>query len=109
VFNLLLNAAHAMKGQGRIFITARHVGASSGPELELTVADEGPGIAAEHMDTIFDPFFTTGTGTGLGLSIAFGILQAHGGSLSASNRAEGGAVFTLRLPDPTGAREKETV
>ncbi len=108
VFNLLLNAANAMKGRGRIFVSARR-GTSGARDLELVIADEGPGIAPEHMDHIFDPFFTTGGGTGLGLSIAFGILQAHGGTLSARNRGEGGAEFTLRLPDPAGLRAKEAV
>ncbi len=105
VFNLMLNAANAMKGSGRILVAARR----TGRDLELTIADEGPGISPVHMERIFDPFFTTGTGTGLGLSIAFGILQAHGGTLSARNRPEGGAEFTLKLPDPSGARAKEAV
>lgn len=106
VFNLLLNSAKALKGRGRITITARRPG-SDAFGIALTIADDGPGIAPENLERIFDPFFTTGGGTGLGLSIAFGILQAHGGSLAARNRPEGGAEFTLRFPDPGAMRAGE--
>jgi K+-sensing histidine kinase KdpD len=99
VFNLLLNASVAMKGRGRIVIRASCEEGDS-PAVVLTVADDGPGIAPEHIEHIFDPFFTLGGGTGLGLSIVFGIVQAHGGTISAKNRAEGGAEFTLRFPAP---------
>jgi signal transduction histidine kinase len=106
VFNLLLNAAKATGGRGRIEIAAqRSIGGSR--TIALTVADDGPGIAPDQLERIFDPFFTTGDGTGLGLSIAFGILQAHGGSLAARNRPEGGAEFTLRFPAPSAVRTGE--
>jgi signal transduction histidine kinase len=96
VFNLLLNAGEAMQHRGRIRIRASR---SSGDEaLELTVRDQGPGIPAEVLDRIFDPFFTTTRGTGLGLAVSYGIVQAHGGTLSARNDPAGGAVFTLSLP-----------
>ncbi len=67
----------------------------------LRFADNGTGIAPEHLGRVFDPFFTTkevGKGTGLGLSISYGIVEQHGGSLSATNRAGGGAEFSLGLP-----------
>ncbi|MBP6900356.1 MAG: PAS domain-containing protein [Burkholderiaceae bacterium] len=69
--------------------------------LTLTLRDNGPGIAAEHLGRVFDPFFTTkpvGTGTGLGLSISYGIVEQHGGRLSAGNDPRGGALLTLVLP-----------
>jgi signal transduction histidine kinase len=106
VFNLLLNAATAMGGRGRIAITAVR-GAHEPGWVELSVADEGPGVPPADLERIFDPFFTTSGGTGLGLSIAYGIAQAHGGSLLVRNRPQGGAEFTLRLPDPARARSGE--
>ena len=68
----------------------------------LTVSDNGPGIPPGDIDKVFQKFYrgpdTRGGGTGLGLSIARGIVLAHGGTISCTNRAEGGAQFTIRLP-----------
>ena len=67
----------------------------------ITVTDSGPGIPPEILERIFDPFFTTkgtGEGTGLGLSIAYGIVEAHGGRLLAENVEGGGARVTILLP-----------
>ena len=72
-----------------------------GGMARLQLRDNGPGIAPEHLSRIFDPFFTTkpvGKGTGLGLSISYGIVEQHGGRLSAGNHAQGGAEFVLELP-----------
>jgi len=71
------------------------------PTVRVTVRDNGPGIPPEHLLRIFDPFFTTkpvGKGTGLGLSISYGIIEQHGGRLSARNATGGGAEFVLELP-----------
>jgi signal transduction histidine kinase len=76
-----------------------------GKQLVLRVLDEGPGIPEDMLDKVFEPFFRleasrnrdTG-GTGLGLSIARDIAQAHGGTLTLRNRAEGGLEATLTLP-----------
>jgi len=97
--NFIINAGTAMKGRGRLTITSRFDPAHD--EITLEFADTGPGISAEIMSKIFDPFFTTkgpGEGTGLGLSVAYGIIQQHGGSISAANSPSGGAVFTVILP-----------
>ncbi|MDP2264758.1 MAG: ATP-binding protein [Hydrogenophaga sp.] len=67
----------------------------------VSVRDNGPGVPPEHLLRIFDPFFTTkpvGKGTGLGLSISYGIVERHGGRLSAHNAEGGGAEFILELP-----------
>lgn len=98
LLNLLTNALDAMKRQeyGAVFIRIEP-GAS---RTRLSVADTGPGIAPQVLPDLFEPFTTTkvaGEGLGLGLSIAAAILRDFGGTLTASNRAEGGAVFTLDL------------
>ena len=98
LLNLLLNAADAMGGRGRITITARADGSDA---VELRVADSGPGVPAELRAQIFDPFFTTkepGQGTGLGLSISRSIVEAYGGTLTVADGAGGGATFVVRLP-----------
>jgi PAS domain S-box-containing protein len=94
--NLLLNAQDAMPAGGSVRITGR-------VELEaitVSVEDEGHGIPPEHLNRIFDPFFSTKgeRGTGLGLSIAYAVMARIGGTISAANRVEGGAVFTLSFP-----------
>jgi len=97
--NLIINAANAMGEKGEIKISSRF--APDTQEVILKFADTGPGIPAEIMDKIFEPFFTTkrlGEGTGLGLSVAYGIVQQHGGTIAAENTPEGGAVFVVALP-----------
>ena len=100
VFNILLNAAQAMHGAGRIDARARLEGA----RIELEFRDSGPGIAPEHLMRVFDPFFTTkqpGEGTGLGLAIANEIVHELGGSIRARNAPDGGACFEIVLPGET--------
>jgi signal transduction histidine kinase len=74
--------------------------------VEFEVSDSGPGIAADVMPHLFQRFRRTtrerGGGTGLGLSIVKGIVDAHGGTLSAGNREGGGAVFLFTLPRKRG-------
>ena len=96
--NIIINAANAMEGKGKITITSIF---HKEKEVVLTFKDSGPGIPAAIIDKIFEPFFTTkapGEGTGLGLSVCYGIVQQHGGDMEAKNSPEGGAVFTLTLP-----------
>jgi signal transduction histidine kinase len=97
LINLLINAAQAMGGEGRIQVRAE---AREGA-LALVVEDGGPGIPEEILPRIFEPFFTTkeaGRGTGLGLAISQHLVAGMGGSLAAENRAGGGARFTVVLP-----------
>ena len=80
---------------------SRHSLASASGNLVITVADNGIGIAAEHIDKIFDPFYTTkvvGRGAGLGLSMAREVVKKHGGSLEVQSVPGKGATFTLVLP-----------
>lgn len=99
VMNLVQNAADATASQpdARLRVSARVLDG----RVTLRFADNGPGIAEEHLGRLFEPFFTTkpvGQGTGLGLSISYGIVERHRGSLRAGNAAEGGAEFILTLP-----------
>ena len=108
--NMVMNAEHAIQATGRggrIEITTRI--ALSGDRIVATVRDTGTGIAEETLSRIFEPFYTTkevGKGTGLGLAIAYGIVQEHGGHISAANHPEGGAVFTVELPTATPLRTR---
>ncbi len=71
--------------------------------LVLEFDDNGVGIPAQHLNQLFDPFFTTkgvGQGMGMGLSVAFGIMEQHHGSISVRSRVGVGTCFTLRLPVP---------
>jgi two-component system, NtrC family, sensor histidine kinase HydH len=96
LLNLVLNALDAIPDGGSIRVVVEYEGDTW---LTLRVADDGSGLPAALGERIFEPFTTTKeTGLGLGLSICKRIAEAHGGSLSGSSRAEGGAVFTLRLP-----------
>jgi C4-dicarboxylate-specific signal transduction histidine kinase len=100
VLNVLLNAAQAMGGQGRVTVT----GGRRGDRVVLEIRDEGPGIAPEHLGRIFEPFFTTkpeGAGTGLGLTISREIVHELGGELRAANHPAGGACFVVELPAAT--------
>jgi signal transduction histidine kinase len=103
--NLLINAGQSIREQGRIVLGTRMVNDN---EIEVSVADSGEGIAPEHLQRIFDPFFTTkpvGAGTGLGLSLSYGIIQKHNGSIRAESTLGAGTTFIVRLPVQQPVRE----
>ncbi len=96
--NIISNAADAVEGldERTIELTAR----KKGGRVTISVRDHGPGVAPAIAERIFDPFFTTkgvGKGLGLGLSISYNIVKDFGGSVSASNHPDGGAVFAIEL------------
>ena len=65
----------------------------------MTFADTGAGLSEDVLERLFEPFFTTkGGGTGLGLAIVYHVVELHGGSITASNAAGGGAQFSLHFP-----------
>ena len=105
--NIILNAEQAIASTGRAGrIEVSLVAAPDKARVVATVRDTGAGIASDAMPRIFEPFFTTkevGKGTGLGLAIAYGIVQEHGGHISAGNHPDGGAVFTVELPVASAA------
>jgi len=96
IWNLARNGVEAAASGGEV--TLRVATAEAG-RVRLVVEDTGPGIAAEDLGRLFDPFFTTRDGgTGLGLAICDRIARDHGATLTAENRAEGGARFVVELP-----------
>ena len=95
VLNLVTNAAEAMWEGGEI----RVVTWTAGDRVRLVVADTGRGIAANDLQHIFDPFFTTKpSGTGLGLSVSYGIVEDHGGTIAVESLPGQGTTFTVTLP-----------
>ena len=99
--NLLKNAVEAMSSRDGAAVTVctRYLGHREPPVVELEVADNGPGFRQEVLEHAFEPYVTTKTkGTGLGLAIVRKLVEEHGGTLEAVNRAEGGAAITICLP-----------
>ncbi len=104
--NIILNAAQAMDGKGKLWIETFKVPAKE--QIGIEISDTGPGIAEEDIPHIFEPFYTTkeeGKGTGLGLSLAYGIVENHGGHITVCNKSTGGALFNTVLPIATGEDE----
>lgn len=98
VLNLVMNALQAMEGAGRGG-TLRVATRRDGDRVVLDVADAGPGIPPEARPHVFEPFFTTKRqGTGLGLSVSYGIVAAHGGSISVAATGPDGTTFRVTLP-----------
>jgi PAS domain S-box-containing protein len=106
--NIIRNARQAIEESGRGgTVTIRSERFPVGPgegdagRVRVTVSDDGPGIAREHLPKIFDPFFTTkqvGAGAGLGLSLSNGIVEEHGGTISIESEPGAGATFVVELP-----------
>lgn len=109
IMNMLVNAQHAIEGEGHIGIKTRLIDTSDCPEsmekpgdvAEITITDTGSGIPEGDLQRIFDPFFTTkgvGKGTGLGLSVSHGTIEAHGGLIEVESTVGKGTEFRIYLP-----------
>jgi signal transduction histidine kinase/CheY-like chemotaxis protein len=102
ILNLVINAEQAMvsaNGRGTLIVRTWHD--AERDVVLLEIADDGPGVPEEVLPKIFDPFFTTkavGKGTGLGLTVAYAIIQDHGGRISAESTSGKGAMFRIELP-----------
>jgi len=103
--NLLMNARQAIgKNRGLIEVETR----LENGNVIIKVSDTGCGIPPENLPRVFDPFFTTkptGQGTGLGLSVSYGIITEHGGTISVDSEPGKGTVFTLTFPIKEGMNE----
>jgi nitrogen-specific signal transduction histidine kinase/CheY-like chemotaxis protein len=112
LFNLAVNARHAMPGGAKLTIETQnvvldqdtvrqYVGLLPGAYVALTISDTGVGIDQETRKHIFEPFFTTkdpGEGTGLGLAMCYGIISQHGGNISVESTVGRGTTFQILLP-----------
>src|SRR5262249_20372629 len=100
--NLILNALDAMPNGGTLTLTTAPVE----DRVEVVVADTGVGMPAEVREKVFDPFFTTKgpQGTGLGLSMTYGIVSRHGGSIAVESEPGQGSTFRLSFPRTVEAR-----
>jgi signal transduction histidine kinase len=97
IINLVQNAVQAMPDGGRLGVHLRRDDSYAVVEIQ----DTGTGISPEHLPRVFDPFFTTkpeGQGTGMGLSVSYGIISRHHGTIDAISPPGEGAQFTIRLP-----------
>lgn len=95
--NLLANAGQAIPDTGDVWITTRQVD----DKVQIMVRDNGVGIPKEDLSKIFDPFYTTkdvGGGMGLGLSITYGIIERHGGTIEVESEVGKGTTFTVTIP-----------
>ena len=102
LLNLIINAEQAMigaNGRGTLILRSWHD--LDGDAVILEVNDDGPGVPEDLQPRIFDPFFTTkevGKGTGLGLTVAYAIVQEHGGRITVKSEPGAGASFFVALP-----------
>ena len=118
LFNLCINARDAIESNGRIRVRLHdhdyvawrcascRAEVPAGRWLDLSVADDGSGIAAEVLDRMFDPFYSTkemGRGSGMGLAMVHGIVHEHGGHVRVETTQGGGSTFRVMLPPAMAA------
>ena len=103
--NLLTNATHAIQDSGVGGLVRVRTEATAAGGIRLLVQDDGPGVPEGIRSKIFDPFFTTkpaGRGTGLGLSLVYGIVTAHAGTIDVDSQPGAGTTFRIELPPASG-------
>ena len=95
--NILKNAAEFIEGNGNVWIKTF----KEGEKIHVEIKDDGVGISQKNLSKVFDPFFTTkpvGSGTGLGLSLSYGIIEQHGGTITVESEEGKGTTFIITLP-----------
>jgi two-component system, NtrC family, sensor kinase len=100
--NILVNAAQAIENKGEICVCTQALNG----HVQISISDNGCGIAPGNITRIFDPFFTTkeiGKGTGLGMNIAYNIIKKHNGTIEVQSEVGKGTVFTIKLPAETSS------
>jgi len=113
LLNVCTNARQAMDGRGRVRIDGRcrelpaNGAAPSERVVEIAIRDDGPGMDEATLARVFEPFFTTKReGSGLGLTVSYGIVQRHGGTMSIESHPGSGTLVTIQLPVHDGPREE---
>jgi PAS domain S-box-containing protein len=109
IANLISNAIDAAPDGGTIHVRLSCLETAAGQAVQISVEDDGAGIAAEHQDRIFEPFFTTkkDVGTGLGLWVTKQIVDRHSGSIHVNSRNDNGSsgtIFSVLLPVTAGSQ-----
>lgn len=110
VINNAQQALHAWRGGGTISLETKSVPVGGLPGVLVSIRDNGPGIAPDHLRRLFDPFWTTksaGEGTGLGMSISLGIVSRHGGRIWAESTLGHGAQFYIELAGSSSAEKSQ--
>jgi two-component system NtrC family sensor kinase len=116
VLNIVVNATQAVASNGKIVVRTRRLDVApdkpgEAQMVEIEISDNGCGIPEANLKRIFDPFFTTkevGRGTGLGLSVSYGIIKAHNGSIKVESAVGQGSTFRVQLPTSPQSAEPET-
>jgi two-component system NtrC family sensor kinase len=97
LYQLIRNACEAMRFGGTLRLVTRSVG----QEVQIIVTDTGQGLSPEQLRSIFDPFNSTSEQeqrAGMGLSIAYSLVERHGGTIEVESQPEEGTTFTVHLP-----------
>jgi two-component system NtrC family sensor kinase len=116
VLNVVINATQAVASNGKIVVRTRRLDVApdkpgEAQMVEIEISDNGCGIPEANLKRIFDPFFTTkevGRGTGLGLSVSYGIIKAHNGTIKVESVVGRGSTFRVQLPTSRQGAEPET-
>jgi two-component system NtrC family sensor kinase len=115
LLNIIINALDATEPGGAIAVSTNLSVSGSNPNqkgVQIICSDTGCGIPPENLDKLFDPFFTTkevGQGTGLGLSVSYGIVERHGGTIRVQSTVGRGSTFTIWLPTNGEISENEDI